>query len=94
MKDKILEYVKELEKRESERLAKMGLTRIKYVFGVDFNTKFARVWYENGSQRFVFCFIDYDGNIYKPSGWKAPAKGVRATLDNPVYTYSELYIRK
>ncbi len=33
-----------------------------------------------GQSRSVFCFIDTDGNIYKPDGWKRPAKGVRSTL--------------
>jgi hypothetical protein len=29
----------------------------------------------------VHCFIDDDGNIFKPASWSAPAKGVRATLE-------------
>jgi hypothetical protein len=39
-----------------------------------------RVIHTCGGQRSVFCFIDGDGNIYKPASWKAPAKGIRGTL--------------
>lgn len=40
-----------------------------------------------------FAFVDYDGNIYKAAGWNAPAKGVRATLDNPPLEGAALYKR-
>lgn len=36
--------------------------------------------HEDGRVASVHCFIDADDNIYKPAGWAAPAKGVRATL--------------
>jgi hypothetical protein len=42
--------------------------------------KYTRVIHTCGGQRSVFCFIDGDGNIYKPASWKAPAKGIRGTL--------------
>lgn len=44
------------------------------------NTRVVRS-YAGGSSRSVFCFVDSDGNILKAAGWKAPAKGVRSTLD-------------
>lgn len=36
------------------------------------------------NQRSVAAFLDNDGNILKPAGWKGPAKGVRGNIfDNP-----------
>jgi hypothetical protein len=34
-----------------------------------------------GSDGAVHCFIDDDGNIYKPAGWAKPAKGIRFNLE-------------
>ena len=30
----------------------------------------------------VHCFVDMAGNIYKASGWNAPAKGIRGSIHN------------
>lgn len=38
-----------------------------------------------GEQRSVFMFVDKNnGGVYKPASWKAPAKGVRYTLQQLV----------
>lgn len=40
----------------------------------------------------VFAFVDADGNIYKPDGWRTPAKGIRARIDkNPPMDDGALY---
>lgn len=33
-------------------------------------------------QSSVYCFVDFQGNIYKAATWKSPAKHVRGHVDN------------
>jgi hypothetical protein len=42
--------------------------------------KFFRVVCQGSSH----CFVDSQGNIYKCASYKAPAKGIRATVDDVV----------
>lgn len=37
-----------------------------------------------GGGQSVHCFVDFNGNIFKPSGWSAPAKGIRGNIHNEV----------
>lgn len=54
--------------------------------------KYIRVYYTTSGAEYVFAFVDADGNIYKPAGWRTPAKGVRARIDrNPPMTDKDLY---
>jgi hypothetical protein len=50
--------------------------------------KYARIVLNQGPGVFgtgsSYAFVDNDGNIYKSAGWKAPAKGVRGTVDEVV----------
>ncbi len=34
----------------------------------------------NDDERSVYCFLDYQGNIYKAASWKAPAKHIRGSI--------------
>lgn len=52
-----------------------------------------------GSRR-VYCFLDWQGNIYKAAGWDAPAKHIRGTifdagfsLGNALTQYGAVYLR-
>lgn len=52
-----------------------------YTFGVEKGKKYARVFVDNGTQRFVCFFVqmtDDDkasvGDVWKADGWKAPAR--------------------
>ncbi len=54
-----------------------------YRFAVEnpMSVKYTRIVQTDGpAHRSVFCFVDAAGAIYKPAGWKGPAKGVRSTL--------------
>lgn len=57
-------------------------------FTVDFGRKFIKVvgsrW-KNPDSRYVYCFLDYEGNIYKSASWKAPAKHIRGTVFDKDY---------
>lgn len=69
-----------------------------YFFSVDAGLKYNRVVVTNMSNRSCYCFVDNKGNVYKAASWKAPAKGVRATLVtldmNKVDVYTTwLYLR-
>lgn len=82
----INEYIEKLENYSNAHNINADLYTI--VFGCDNGPKYTRVWtgevYKDGSEakyKCVFCFVDHQGNIYKPAGWKAPAKGVRGHLD-------------
>lgn len=34
----------------------------------------------NGGGRSVYCFLDYQGNVYKSESWKRPAKHIRGSI--------------
>jgi hypothetical protein len=43
---------------------------------VSYGQKYAKITHDGS----VYAFIDADGNIYKPAGWKAPAKHIRGSI--------------
>lgn len=102
MQAKIEKYLKELEEKNNELLQREVWKEkplpewAKYVFGADFGKTYIRIWHANKhdaelKHKSCFCFVDYDGNLYKSAGWKAPAKGIRGTLDNPLYFSNQFY---
>ena len=56
--------------------------------------KFYKVFEKGVASKSVFCFIDFDGNIYKSASWASPAKGIRGSVyqDNPPLAYGQFYI--
>ena len=87
----INEYIKQLEDYANAHNINADL--YKYAFGCDKGPRYTRIWrgerwldqsteeYGEPIHKSVFCFVDQEGNIYKPAGWKAPAKGARGHLD-------------
>ena len=68
------------------QLGHMGMGYGNKVYSVNNGRKYAKVvctdTYNGRESRSVFCFIDRNtGDVYKPATWKAPAKGVRYTID-------------
>lgn len=44
------------------------------------HTEIARETGEQLPHRSAYCFLDLEGNIFKSSSWKIPAKGIRGTV--------------
>jgi len=75
--DKFLSFIKNWEDQvrpEHERVVpNLEMVPLTYTKG----KRFMRVVYDNS----VVAFVDFnDGSIYKPAGWKAPAKHVRGNI--------------
>ena len=34
----------------------------------------------------AYCFLDHEGNIYKPDGWKRPARHIRGSIFDPNFS--------
>lgn len=51
--------------------------------------KYIKIVVELSGSRSVYCFFDYDGNIYKAASWKAPAKHVRGSVFDDDYSWGK-----
>ena len=51
--------------------------------------KYIRIVEEFYGNRSVYCFLDYDGNIYKSASWKVPAKHIRGSVFDANYSYGK-----
>lgn len=54
----------------------------------------------NPTNRSVYCFLDFQGNIYKSASWKIPAKHIRGSIFDSEYSwgkslgpYGAIYLR-
>lgn len=46
-----------------------------------------------GEEESVWCFVDSEGNLYKPAGWSKPAQGIRGHIDKPIINGYGFYLR-
>ena len=84
------DYLAEVKAASDAEWNRKGFTLPAPVFSLECGRKFIRVVMAypqaNNVQilgsRSVHCFLDNDGNIYKASSWKIPAKGIRGNINN------------
>jgi len=93
------DYIKKLNDHSKERFEKGGYTIESDVYEVMPGKRWNKIAVRNlggKGQRSVFCFVDTNGDIYKPAGWNAPAKGVRGNIydQNPPLEGRDLYKNK
>lgn len=70
-------------------------------FSYDKGSKYIRIVESlPGGSRSVYCFLDFEGNIYKSESWKKPAKHIRGRITDPNYSigkalgkYGAIYLR-
>lgn len=101
VQEKIQVYVEKLTEYANEK--NINKSMYSKVFGVSEGKRYTRIWeaenWGDGKEELhkcVFCFVDNEGNIYKPAGWAAPAKGIRGSIleENPPMTSGELYSKR
>jgi len=75
--DALTAFINECDKEFLERFGKVYRT-VSYERGI----KFIRIviTHPDSGQRSVYCFLDYQGNIYKSASWRAPAKHIRGSI--------------
>ncbi len=76
------DYLKEVQEASDADWIKRGYTLAKPEFHLEAGKKYIRVVCTTFGSRAVHCFLDTEGNIFKASGWKAPAKGIRGNINN------------
>ena len=76
----IQEYVNEIQAAETKRWNAEGYKLPAPVIAYTEGKVYYKVTHTNCGQTSVHCFVDKAGNIYKASGWNAPAKGIRGSI--------------
>ena len=83
--------LKELETKIQNYIDKLEEAHPRSVFHFTRGKKYIRLVDNSYGQESVFCFIDYDGNLYKADSWAKPAKGIRGFIDKPILSLGGFY---
>jgi hypothetical protein len=93
-------FLEALQAFQNEHYATAYMTLTAPIFSFERGSKYIRVVETRPSQRSVYCFLDYQGNIYKSESWKKPAKHIRGSIFNPNFdlgraltTYGAIYLK-
>jgi hypothetical protein len=82
--DDIEKYRKEIEAAKAAEWKRMGFTHAPApTYEMKEGKKFVKI-VEVGQNgwRCVHCFVDFEGNIYKPASFNRPAKHIRGNIKN------------
>lgn len=76
-------YCKLLEDQKKKEYPDCIYNQNKYTYKINkTNIKVIQCNYK-GVEESAFCFIDFDGNLYKTAGWNKAAKGIRGHISKP-----------
>jgi len=87
---KITSYCDQLSKNDLEGVNDLQLRQKLmpiYTYKYSIGKKYIKIYNGDG----VYCFVDFEGNLYKPAGWATPAKGIRGNIEHPLYNRRQFY---
>lgn len=97
---KLAEFIPALDKFVGDYFAKSYTSLKAPIHTIERGQKYIRIVTDNHSQRSVYCFLDFQGNIYKSESWKKPAKHIRGSIFDDTFslgkslnTYGAVYLR-
>jgi len=78
----IQDYVNEIKIASDADWKRNGYILPPPEFSIEQGKKYSRIVRTSLGSNSVHCFVDAEGNIYKASSWKVPAKGIRGNINN------------
>jgi hypothetical protein len=78
----IEDYIKEIKAASDAEWKSQGYTLPVPEFHYTRGKKYLKVMIKNLGSTSVHCFVDDEGNIFKPASFNAIAKGIRGNINN------------